>query len=99
MFHRHSDGEEYMLNLIDTPGHVDFASEVLRSLLASQGVILLVDAAQGVQAQTLTVLDEALKRNLTVVGAGACTLHLPLAPVLSLARACAGYVEVDVCPF
>ncbi|GAA5910361.1 hypothetical protein JCM8208_006021 [Rhodotorula glutinis] len=69
MFHRHSDGAEYMLNLIDTPGHVDFASEVLRSLLASQGVILLVDAAQGVQAQTLTVLDEALKRNLTVVGA------------------------------
>ncbi|BGP46851.1 Translation factor guf1 mitochondrial [Rhodotorula kratochvilovae] len=69
MFHRHTDGEEYMLNLIDTPGHVDFASEVLRSLLASQGVILLVDAAQGVQAQTLTVLDEALKRNLTVVGA------------------------------
>ncbi|BGP06859.1 Translation factor guf1 mitochondrial [Rhodotorula toruloides] len=68
MFHTHSDGEQYMINLIDTPGHVDFASEMLRSLLPSQGAILLVDAAQGVQAQTLTVLDEAMKRNLEIVG-------------------------------
>lgn len=70
MFHTHSDGEQYMINLIDTPGHVDFASEMLRSLLPSQGAILLVDAAQGVQAQTLTVLDEAMKRNLEIVGTG-----------------------------
>lgn len=71
MFHRHEkDGHEYMLNLVDTPGHADFSSELLRSLLPSQGAILLVDAAQGVQAQTLSVLDEAMKRNLTVVGAG-----------------------------
>lgn len=71
MFHKHeADGHTYMLNLLDTPGHADFSSELLRSLLPSQGALLLVDAAQGVQAQTLSVLDEAMKRNLTVVGAG-----------------------------
>ncbi|GAA6011004.1 hypothetical protein JCM11491_005904 [Sporobolomyces phaffii] len=70
MFHTDpTDGETYMLNLLDTPGHADFSSELLRSLLPSQGALLLVDAAQGVQAQTLSVLDEAMKRNLTVVGA------------------------------
>lgn len=76
MFHTHTDGETYMLNLLDTPGHADFSSELLRSLLPSQGALLLVDAAQGVQAQTLSVLDEALKRNLTVVGAGESTTFL-----------------------
>ena len=71
MFHKHGrDGQTYMLNLLDTPGHADFSSELLRSLLPSQGALLLVDAAQGVQAQTLSVLDEAMKRSLTVVGAG-----------------------------
>ncbi|GAA5828334.1 hypothetical protein JCM11251_006202 [Rhodosporidiobolus azoricus] len=60
--------KKYMLNLIDTPGHIDFASELLRSLLPSQGALLLVDAAQGSQAQTLTVLDEAMKKGLEVVG-------------------------------
>ncbi|GAA5929774.1 GTPase GUF1 [Sporobolomyces koalae] len=73
MFHTHTtatgERETYMLNLLDTPGHADFSSELLRSLLPSQGALLLVDAAQGVQAQTLSVLDEAMKRNLTVVGA------------------------------
>lgn len=63
-------GETYLVNLLDTPGHADFSSELLRSLLPSQGALLLVDAAQGVQAQTLSVLEEVRKRGLKVVGAG-----------------------------
>jgi len=50
---------EYILNLIDTPGHIDFSYEVSRSLKAVEGSILLVDATQGVQAQTLTTLNMA----------------------------------------
>lgn len=46
MFYEHTDGEKYLLNLLDTPGHADFSSELLRSLLPSQGALLLVDAAQ-----------------------------------------------------
>jgi GTP-binding protein LepA len=56
---RAKDGEEYILNLIDTPGHIDFAYEVSRALSAVEGVILLVDSTQGVQAQTLTTLQMA----------------------------------------
>ena len=69
MFYTDSTGTEYMINLLDTPGHADFSSELLRSLLPSQGALLLVDAAQGIQAQTLSVLESARKRNLKVIGA------------------------------
>lgn len=55
MFYKDGSGDEYKINLLDTPGHIDFSSELLRSLLPSQGALILVDGAQGIQAQTLTV--------------------------------------------
>ncbi len=60
--------EQYMLNLIDTPGHSDFSYEVSRALAAVEGAILLVDATQGVQAQTLANLEAAKKANLKIIG-------------------------------
>lgn len=69
MNYRAEDGQEYLLNLIDTPGHVDFSYEVSRSLAAVEGAILLVDATKGVQAQTLANLNLALNQGLTIIPA------------------------------
>ena len=64
---RGPDGQEYQLNLIDTPGHVDFSYEVSRALASCEGVLLLVDAAQGVEAQTLANLYAAMEHDLVII--------------------------------
>src|SRR4030043_551234 len=67
LYNRKLDGRQYIFNLIDTPGHIDFSYEVSRSLAACEGAILVVDATQGIQAQTVSNVHKAMEANLTII--------------------------------
>ncbi len=88
------DGQEYILNLIDTPGHIDFSYEVSRALKAVEGSILLVDATQGVQAQTLTTLNMAKDQGLKIIPV-VSKIDSPLAMVEGVKKEIAMLLEID----
>ncbi len=87
MYYKSSDGIEYQINFIDTPGHVDFSYEVSRSLAACEGALLVVDASQGVQAQTLANVFLAVEHNLEI---------LPVLNKIDLAQANPGDVKKQI---
>lgn len=88
------DGEPYALNMIDTPGHVDFSYEVSRSLAACEGAVLLIDAAQGIEAQTLANLYMAMGNDLTIIPV-LNKIDLPSAQPEKYAAEIAGLLGVD----
>jgi len=98
MLYRALNGQEYEINLIDTPGHVDFTYEVSRSLNAAEGAILVVDASQGIQAQTLANVYMALEHDLTIIPV-VNKIDLPNADPARVAREMSstlGFAEDDV---
>jgi GTP-binding protein LepA len=94
MAYKSPSGSEYILNLIDTPGHIDFAYEVSRALSAVEGVILLVDSTQGVQAQTLSVLSMAKKAGCTIIPV-VSKIDAPAARIEDVSVELAALLDVD----
>ncbi|HQE82063.1 MAG TPA: translation elongation factor 4 [Candidatus Hydrogenedentes bacterium] len=94
LYYRARDGHDYVLNLIDTPGHVDFSYEVSRSLAACEGALLLVDAAQGVEAQTLAHAYRAIEQNLEIIPV-INKVDLPSADIESARRQIEDVVGLD----
>lgn len=94
MYYEAKDGETYQINLIDTPGHVDFTYEVSRSLSACEGALLVVDAGQGVQAQSLANVHLAMDRNLTIVPV-INKIDLPIADVESVKKQIEDVIGLD----
>lgn len=94
MHYKAKDGETYQINLIDTPGHVDFTYEVSRSLAACEGALLVIDAGQGVQAQSLANVHLAMERNLTIVPV-INKIDLPTADVESVRKQIEDVIGLD----